>query len=84
MNNEQISNPNPLHLIYALYYLKKYPTLHEFVARIGDGTEKTLLKRAWQYIASIQALKAKKIQWIFGDSSDHDEFFILSVDGVHC
>jgi hypothetical protein len=80
----RIRNPNPSHLIHTLYFLKKYPTVHEFAGRCGDGTEKTVVNRAWTYIRAIQALKAKKIQWIFDDDNNHDEFFILSVDGVHC
>jgi hypothetical protein len=41
------------------------------------------LKRAWRYIRAIQALKEEKIKWIF-DGNKNDEYFILSVDGVHC
>lgn len=78
----RIANPNPSYLIHALYFLKKYPTGHEFAGRCG-GTEKTVLVRAWRYIRAIQALKEKKIKWIF-DNEDYNEFFILSVDGVHC
>lgn len=79
----RIAKPNPSHLIYALYFLKKYPTAHEFAARCGVGTEKTVVSRAWKYVQAIQALKGHKIQWIF-DNGNHKEFFILSVDGVHC
>ena len=78
LNELQIKNPDSSHLIYALYFLKKYPTAHELAARCTDGTEKTVLKRAWRYIRAIQGLKEKKIQWIF-DDNNHDEFFILSV-----
>ena len=80
---ERIPNPNASHLIRALYFLKKYPTAHKFGARIGDGTKNTVLKQAWRYIIAIQALKPKKIQWIF-DDVNQNEFFILSMDGVHC
>ena len=78
-----IKRPTPAELIQAIYFLKKYPTAHEYAARCGAGTEKTVLSKAWKYIRTIQALKAKKIQWIFG-SGEHQEFFIVSVDGVHC
>ena len=80
----QIKKPNPSHLVHALYFLKKYPTTHELAGRCGDGTEKTVINRAWRYIRAIQALKEKKIEWIFNENSSHEEFFILSVDGVHC
>ena len=82
----QITNPNPVDLIHALYFLKKYPTSHEFAGRCGTGTEKTLLNRAWKYIRAIQKLKDKKIRWIFdrSDGRDYGEYFIISVDGVHC
>ena len=83
LNELQIQKPNPSHLIYALYFLKKYPTVHELAARCRDGTEKTVLKRAWRYIHAIQALKEKKIKWIFDDNM-YEDYFILSVDGVHC
>ena len=78
-----IPRPDPLYLVYSLYFLKKYPTTHELAARC-DGTEKTVLAMVWKYIRAIQALKEKKIKWIFGDDSNHEEFFIVSVDGVHC
>ena len=82
----QIARPNPSHLIFALYFLKKYPTAHDLASRCG-GTEKTVLTRVWRYIKAIQALKDKKIRWIFDEEDDnnkYDEFFLLSVDGVHC
>lgn len=79
----KIAKPNPSHLIWALYFLKKYPTAHDFSARCGDGTEKTVLTRAWRYVRAIQALKERKIQWIFGEEDVFDEYFIISVDGVH-
>ena len=89
LQSKQISKPNPSHLIFTLYFLKKYPTAIEFTARTGDGTEKTVLKRAWKYINAIQALKERKIQWIFGNgngnnNNNNNSFFLLSVDGVHC
>ena len=40
-------------------------------------------RRVWKYIRAIQALKEKKIKWIF-DGNEYKEFFIVSVDGVHC
>ena len=80
-----IQKPNPAHLIHALYFLKKYPTSHEFAARVQDGTEKTVMSRAWRYIRAIQALKEQKIRWIFDDDNEqYDELFLVSVDGVHC
>ena len=79
----QIRNPNPVDLIYSLYFLKKYPTSHELAGRWGTGTEKTVRRKVWTYIHAIQALKEKKIRWIF-DDGNYDEYFILSVDGVHC
>ena len=79
----QIKNPNPVDLIHTLYFLKKYPTAHEFSGRSGAGTEKTVLNKAWRYIRAFQALKERKIQWIF-DNAKYDKYFILSVDGVHC
>jgi hypothetical protein len=44
------------------------------------------LPKAWKYASSIQALKEKKIRWIFEEQKyiDFDEFFFLSIDGVHC
>lgn len=79
----RIAKPNPSYLVFALYFLKKYPTAHDFASRC-DGTEKTVLSRAWRYIRAIQKLKEKKIQWIFDDRNNFNEFFLLSVDGVHC
>jgi hypothetical protein len=85
LGESQIQNPNPAELLYALYFLKKYPTAHELAGRRSNGTEKTVLRNAWRYIRAIQALKAKKIRWIFDEAGgNHNEYFILSVDGVHC
>ena len=84
LNEFCIHKPNPSHLISALYFLKKYPTIHELAARCGTGTEKTMMNRVWRYVKAIQALKTKKIHWIFDDTETYKEFFILSVDGVHC
>ena len=79
----KITKPNPSHLIWALYFLKKYPTAHDFSARCGDGTEKTVLLRAWRYIQAMQALEGRKIKWIFGGDDEFEEYSIISVDGVH-
>ena len=57
----QVRNPNPIELVHALYFLKKYPTVHELAARCNNGTEKTVLGKAWRYVEAIQALKEKKI-----------------------
>ena len=40
-----ISKPNPSHLISALYFLKKYPTICELAARCSIGTEKTMMNQ---------------------------------------
>jgi hypothetical protein len=79
-----IQKPNPSHLLYALYFLKKYPTAHALAGKCNQ-TEKTVLDRAWRYVRAIQALKERKIRWIFDDEGgNYNEYFILSVDGVHC
>ena len=84
LGNYRIKTPNPTHLIFALYFLKKYPTAHEFAGKC-NSTEKTVLSRSWRYVRAIQALKEKKIEWIFGDGNiKNNEYFIVSVDGVHC
>ena len=79
----RIAKPDPTHLIWSLYFLKKYPTVHDLAARCS-GTEKTVLARVWRYARAIQALKETKIEWIFDADADYQEYFILSVDGVHC
>ena len=83
LGENRVKNPSPVDLIHALYFLKKYPTAHEFAGRCGNGTEKTVINRAWKYIRAFQALKRKKIRWIF-DQEGYDEYFLLTVDGVHC
>jgi hypothetical protein len=60
LDDARISNPNPRHLLSALYYLKKYPTKHDLAAFL-DSTEKTALGRAHRYVKAIQALKEKKV-----------------------
>ena len=78
-----ISKPDPAKLIYALYFLKEYPTAHDFAARCVCGTGETVLESAWRYIKAIQAVKSKKIKWIFDDADLYNGgFFIASVDGV--
>ena len=74
-------NAKPSHLLLALYYLKEYPT-KAGAAAFNKSTEKTALENAWSYIRKIQALKEKKIVWIF-DDDNLQEIFIATVDGIH-
>ena len=83
IGEHSICKPTPTNLVYALYFLKKYPTAHELSSRC-NATEKTALLRVWKYVRAIQALKRKKIKWIFDGRPNFEEFFIVSVDGVHC
>ena len=78
-----ISKPDPQDFLLCLYYLKKYPTKHE-LAGFVDISEKTALGKVEKYVKAIQALKSRKIRWIFDEDSNLDEKFILTVDGVHC
>lgn len=80
-----IQKPDPRIFLSAFYFLKKYPTKSEQGGFAGLSG-KHGLKKAWKYVFAIQALKEKKIKWIFDDMpyADLDEYFFLSVDGVHC
>jgi len=80
----RVKRPSPIEVVHALYFLKKYPTIYGLAARCNNGTEKTVLGKAWMYVGAIQALKEIKIRWIFDDDGNFDESSIVSVDGVHC
>jgi hypothetical protein len=56
-------SPNPLYLLLAMLYLKKYPTKHALAAFL-DGNENTGLAWAKRYIKLIQAFKEKKVSHI--------------------
>ena len=79
----KVSKPDPKYLLLGLFYLKKYPTKHD-MAGFLDGCEKTALTQSKKYVDAIQGLKDMKIKWIFGEESNLQETFIVSVDGIHC
>ncbi len=64
LGESRISKPDPIYLLLALFYLKKYPTKHDLAAFI-DSTEKTVLGWAKRYVKAIQALKEKKVSNCF-------------------
>ena len=64
LGESRISKPNPIYLLLALFYLKKYPTKHALAAFL-DSTEKTGLDWAKRYVKAIQALKEKKVSNCF-------------------
>jgi hypothetical protein len=65
-----IKNPNPHDLIWALHFLKKYPTAKDLANR-QDGCPKRSLERAWKYVEAIQALKERKVSY---SSHEHHHF----------
>ena len=68
----------------AFFFLKKYPDKIEQASFLGC-TEKAGGVKTWRYVRAIQALKEKKIKWIFDNGErDFNEYFFLTVDGVHC
>lgn len=80
-----IITPDPIDFLGAFYFLKKYPTKLSQSGFLGCS-EKYGLVKAWRYVRAIQALKEKKIKWIFDEQPYKylDEYFLLTVDGVHC
>jgi hypothetical protein len=60
LGENRVAKPNPIYLLLALFYLKKYPTKHALAAFL-DSTEKTVLAWAKRYVKAIQALKEKKV-----------------------
>eukprot|EP00980_Cylindrotheca_fusiformis_P026122 scaffold15422_cov39-Cylindrotheca_fusiformis.AAC.1 len=80
-----IKKPNARDFLSAFYFLKVYPT-EKSLAGFNGCSNKHGLVKAWKYLRAIQALKGKKIKWIFDEEpySDLNEFFFLTVDGVHC
>ena len=48
------------------------------------GTWSTALSQRTRYLKAIQLLHSQKIRWIFGDGTEQNEVYIISVDGVHC
>ena len=64
LGESRIVKPNPIYLLLALFYLKKYPTKHALAAFL-DSTEKTVLTWDRRYVKAIQALKEKKVSNCF-------------------
>lgn len=84
LNEHRIPEPDLQQFLSTFYFLKKYPT-KESQAGFAALSGKHSLLIAWKYVKAIQALKEKKIKWIFDEMpGEVDEFFFLSVDGVHC
>lgn len=82
IGENKIENARPEYLLLAFYYLKKYPTKYEMAGYL-DVCEETALRQSRRYVRAIQALRSKKVKWIF-DNPELKEKYILSVDGVHC
>ena len=66
LGEHSIKKPNPVHLLGALHFLKKYPTKFDQAKYIGCS-ERNSLGISWRYVYSIRALKEKKIKWIFDE-----------------
>ena len=64
LGESRVSKPDPIYLLLALFYLKKYPTKHALAALL-DCTEKSGLGWAKRYVKAIQALKEKKVSNCF-------------------
>ena len=85
LGQDQIAMPDPTDFMSAFYFLKQYPKKVEQGGFLGLSGKHGLAK-AWKYVRAIQALKVKKIRWIFDEFpyAELDEYFFLSDDGVHC
>ena len=80
----RIKKPNPYHLLMTLEWLRTYKTEFE-LATIYFLSESTVSTELRTYTRALQALKEKKIKWLWGNGGQEDEeIFIVSVDGVHC
>jgi DDE superfamily endonuclease len=80
----QIKYPNPYHLLMMLEWMRTYKSEFE-LSTVYFVSESTVSQELWKYTRAIQALKEKKIKWLWGDGGQPDEeIFIVSVDGVHC
>lgn len=87
LGENRIEKPDPCDFLGAFYFLKKYPTKQSQAGFLACSARVALPKAAWQYVRAIQALKEKTIKWIFDEDApinNLDEFFMLTVDGVHC
>ena len=86
LGENRIEKPDPCDFLGAFYFLKKYPTKQSQAGFLACSA-RVALPKAWQYVRAIQALKEKTIKWIFDEDApinNLDEFFMLTVDGVHC
>ena len=84
LGENQIKKPDPREFLGGLYFLKKYPSKKAQAGFIGSS-EKYGLPKAWKYVEALQALKEKKIRWIFDEEPyrNFQEYYFLTVDGVH-
>ena len=81
LGENQIKKPDPRAFLGGLYFLKKYPSKKAQAGFIGCS-EKYGLPKAWKYVEAIQALKEKKIRWIFDEEPHRNfqEYYFLTVD----
>ena len=62
-----VTQPNPLHFLLGLLYLKEYPTQHGLAA-FSKASEKKSLSVSHYYVERIQALKEEKVSKIFASN----------------
>ena len=85
LGEHQIEKPDAVDFMAAFHFPKKYPTKDAQGGFCGFSGKRGL-EKAWKHVRTFQALKEKKVRWIFDEMphSELDECFFLSVDGVHC
>ena len=58
-----LTKPNPIHLFWALNFLKNYETESVCASKFGGVDEKTLRKWVWFYIKGISSLASQVVSF---------------------
>ena len=58
-----LTKPNPIHLFWALNFLKNYETESVCASKFGGVDEKTLRKWVWIYIKGIASLASQVVSF---------------------
>jgi hypothetical protein len=74
---------SPYDLLMTVEWLWEYATDFKMAAKYGVS-ESTFSATVWHYTRAIQALKMRKIKWLWSNQVHGGEIIIVSVDGVHC
>lgn len=78
------NNPQPRHLLWALFFLKCYSSEETNAASVGGVDEKTFRKHAWFNVRGLAFLSDVVVRWENRYLGDTGERALITVDGTDC